>query len=451
MTDSPVTRYVEVGDADVAYQVVGDGEIDLLYFYGLGSHLELLRLTPGWNDFLGRLTAFSRVILLDRRGTGASDGVSSLAVPSIEEWTEDMRSVLDAAGSEQAAIIANLDAGPIAVLFAAMHPERVRALVLLNTTARYLVDDEYPIGASLEDVDALVTLIAATWGTTDFVAATNPAAATDDRPFLEEAATWARFAATPRAAAAQYDYILRSLDVRSALPLVQAPTRVLHVEESPLLPSAHGRYLADHIAGASFVPLPGASLAMTPNLTALVDELAEFLTGERPRVEVERVLTTVVFTDIVASTERAATLGDRRWRGLLDAHDDRIRQELHRFRGREIKTTGDGFLATFDGPARAIHCGQAIIDVTRDLDVPVRVGVHTGECELRGDDLGGLAVHIAARVGALAGPEEILVSSTVRDLVAGSGIEFDDRGDHDLKGVPGTWRLLAVVPGPGGR
>jgi pimeloyl-ACP methyl ester carboxylesterase len=435
------TRYVAVGDSDVAYQVVGDG--DLLYFHGLGSHVEILRLTPGWNDFLSRLSASSRVILFDRRGSGASDGVPHHAIPTFEQWTEDVRAVLDAAGSKQAAIIAAVDAGPIAMLFAAFHPQRVRSLVLLNTTARYLVADDYPIGATADEVDALVEMIATTWGTADLAGALNPDS-TDQGSFFDDVATWSRFAATPRAAAAKYGYILRDLDVRQALPLIQVPTRVLHAEESPIIPIEHGRYLAEHIAGATLVELPGGSLSMTPNIDAVIDELSEFLTGERPPVEVERVLTTVVFTDIVGSTERASLLGDRRWRALLDTHDAAIREQLRVFRGNEIKTTGDGFLASFDGPARAIRCGQAILECTADLDIEVRIGLHTGECEVRGDDLGGLAVHIAARVGALASPAEILVSSIVKDLVVGSGLEFDDRGDHELEGVPGTWRLLAI-------
>ncbi len=438
------TRYAEVGDADVAYQVVGEGPVDLLYFYGIGSHLELLRLTPGWNEFLDRLNTFARVILFDRRGTGASDGVPRTAIPSVEDWTEDILAVLDAVEAEQVAIIAAVDAGPIALQFAAMHPERVRSLVLLNTSARYLVDDDYPIGASCEDVDALVELVAATWGTPAFASALNDGGA-DDPGFLLEAARWSRFAATPRTAAAQLAYLLGQVDVRSALPLIQVPTLVLHVEKSPIVPVDHGRYLADHIESARLTTLPGGSLSMTPHLTQVIDELSEFLTGSRPEVETERVLTTVMFTDIVGSTERAAEMGDARWRALLGSHDVAVREQLRRFRGEEINTTGDGFVAVFDGPARAIRCGVALIDATRRLGLDVRVGIHTGECERRGSDLSGLAVHLAARVGALAEASEILVSSTVRDLVVGSGITFESRGVRELKGIPGGWELLAVV------
>ncbi len=371
--NGPETRYVSVGDADVAYQVLGEGPLDLLYFYGMGSHIEFAWESRAYADFYMRLASFSRLIMFDRRGTGSSDGISRSAIPTWEEWTEDIVAVLDAAGSRRAAILAATDSGPIAILLAAMHPELVSALVL-----------------------------------------------------------------------AQFNYILRN-DVRQALPLIQAPTLVLHGKESALVPIAHGRYLAEHIDGATFVELPGGDSTTTPELYVIADEVAEFLTGERPVVEVERILTTVVFTDIVGSTARAASLGDKRWRSLLDAHDRTVRDELRRFRGRVINTTGDGFVASFDGPARAIRCSQAISQAAGKLGIELRIGLHTGECEVRGDDLGGLAVHIAARVGALAGPGEIVVSGTLKDLVVGSGIEFVDRGDHELKGVPGSWKLFAVV------
>jgi len=444
MDQFPKTQYVAVGDTDVAYQVVGDGSLDLLYFYGLGSHIEVFWAVPEFAEFLQRLASFSRLIFFDRRGTGASDGVPRNAIPTWEEWTEDVLAVLDAAGSERAAILAAADAGPIAVQFAAMHPERVSALILLNTTARYMIDDDYPAGASPDVIDALVKLFAATWGTPELIRQTDPSMA-DHAAYLESTARMARAASTPRTAAAQYDYILRSLDVRQALPLIQVPTLVLHVAASPFIPIEHGRYLADHIEGATLVELPGADMfAVTPDNYVIAVEVAEFLTGERPTVEIERVLTTMLFTDIVGSTERAASLGDQRWRSLLDAHDRTVRDQLRRHRGREIETSGDSFFAAFDGPARAIRCAQAIVDATEALGIELRVGLHTGEVEVRGDHLGGLAVHIAARVGALAGPGEVLVSGTVKDLVVGSGIEFLTRGEHELKGVPGSWPLYAI-------
>jgi class 3 adenylate cyclase/pimeloyl-ACP methyl ester carboxylesterase len=445
VVESPKTRYVAVGDADVAYQVLGDGPVDLLYFYGLGSHIEVFWGVPEFAEFLQRLASFSRLIFFDRRGTGASDGVARNAIPTWEEWTEDVAAVLDAAGSERAAILAAADAGPIAVLFAAMHPERVSALVLVNSSARYPVDDDYPAGASPDEIDALVNLLGAGWGTPELISIVNPSMA-ENVEYLEATARMARAAATPRTAAAQYDYIFRSLDVRQLLPLIQVPTLILHSATSPIVPVEHGRYLAEHIEGATFIELPGGDIfAITPNNYVVAVEIAEFLTGERPTVEIERVLTTMLFTDIVASTELAASLGDNRWRSLLDAHDRTVRDQLRRHRGREIKTTGDGFFASFDGPARAIRCAQAIIEATKKLDTTLRVGLHTGEVEVRGDNLGGLAVHIAARVGALAGPGEVLVSSTVKDLVVGSGIEFTDRGEHQLKGVPDTWHIYQVT------
>jgi class 3 adenylate cyclase/alpha-beta hydrolase superfamily lysophospholipase len=443
MPETPLTRYVAVGDADVAYQAVGDTDLDLLYFYGLGSHFEHFWDMPEYAAFLARLMKFSRLILFDRRGTGGSDDVPRSDVPTWEEWTEDVRAVLDAAGSARTAIFASADAGPIAMLFAAMHPERVSALVLFNTTARYLVADDYPIGVASELVDTVVELVGQTWGTTDSVRAVNPDRA-EDEEFVRHLARQFRSAATPRAAAAQYDYIWRSLDVRRALPLIQAPTLIMHVRDNVLTPIEHGRYLADHIAGATFVELPGRDLAVVANGDHVIDEVAEFLTGERPELEIERILTTVLFTDIVGSTNQAASLGDRRWRALLDAHDQAVRDQLRRFRGTEINTTGDGFVACFDGPARAIRCTGAIVAAVGTLGIELRAGLHTGECEVRGDDLAGLSVHIAARVGALAAPGEILVSATVKDLVVGSGIQFTPRGAHELRGAPGNWELYSV-------
>src|SRR5438132_9184146 len=441
--EGPETRYVSVGDADVAYQVLGTGPLDLLYFYRMGSHIEFAGESPAYAEFFTRLASFSRLIMLDRRGTGSSDGVSRSAIPTWEEWTEDIVAVLRAAGSKRAAVLAATDSGPIAILLAAMRPELVSALVLFNTTARYLEADDYPIGAPPEAVDALVQVIAAGWGTDELTRLANPSMA-DDAEWIRFTSRVIRSSATPRTAAAQYNYILRN-DVRQALPLIQAPTLVLHVGENSLVPIAHGRFLAEHIDGATFVELPGGDSTTTPELYVIADEVAEFLTGERPVVEIERVLTTMLFTDIVGSTERAASLGDERWRSLLDAHDRAVRDQLGRHRGQEIDATGDGFFASFDGPARAIRCAQAIIKATGTLGLDLRVGLHTGECAVRGDRLGGMAVHIAARVGALAASGQVLVSGTVKDLVVGSGIEFIDRGDHELKGVPGSWKLFAVV------
>ena len=438
----PDTKYVAVGDADVAYQVLGEGPSDLLFFIGLGSHIDMAWEDPGIADFLRRLASLRRLIVLDRRGTGASDGVPRNAIPTWEEWTEDIESVLDAVGSKRTSILATVDAGPIAILFAAAHPERVDSLVLCNTSARYLIADDYPIGFTPEAVDFVIEFVRSHWGTPEFISLAG--SADPDPVRLEALARLFRSSVTPRTAAAQYDYLLRNLDVRPMLPLLRTPTLVLSADNPSFMPIAHGRYVAEHIEGSKFVALPGHDMLIFSQRDLIFDEVAEFLTGTRPVTDIDRVLVSVLFTDIVGSTERAAALGDQRWRSLLDRHDQIVREQLRIFRGREVNTTGDGFVASFDGPARAIRCGHAIIDATRALGIELRLGLHTGECEVRGNDLGGLAVHIAARIGSLASPGEVLVSSTVKDLVVGSGIEFNDRGEHVLKGVPGSWKLFAV-------
>jgi class 3 adenylate cyclase/pimeloyl-ACP methyl ester carboxylesterase len=439
--ERPETKYVAVGESDVAYQVVGDGPRDVLWMYPLGSHVDLVWQIPPYAEAVDLLCAFSRVIILDRRGSGASGPAPDGAVPSWEVFTEDIAAVLDASQSQRAAIVATRETGQIAILYAGMHPERVSALVLLNTTARYLEADDYPIGETSAAVDAAVELLRTTWGTEDFVRIGIPSFR-DDPEALRAAALVGRASATPRQAASLYDYFLRHGDVRQILQSIQLPTLVLHVQNNPLLPIAHGRYLAEHIPGARFIELPGADIGGVP--AGGIADIAEFLTGERSLGEIDRILTTVLFTDIARSTEQLASVGDERWRRILDAHDRTVRQQIRRFRGQEINTTGDGFVATFDGPGRAILCAQAVVDATREIGVDLRVGLHTGECEVRGSDLAGLAVHIAARVSSVAQQGEILVSRTVADLVAGSGIEFEDRGEHELKGVPGSWKLFAV-------
>ena len=439
-TRRPQTRYVNVDEADVAYQVLGDGPPDLLLLNGLASHVELNWQLPDYAELFSRLATFSRLIMFDRRGWGASNE----GPPNVtwEELAEDALAVLDAVGSKHAAIVGVQETGPLAVLFAAMHPERVARLVLVGSFARYLAADDYTIGFSPDTWGSIEQMLLQTWGTPDLVALANPSRARDIE-FLERGAAINRASLTPRKVA---EWLAQStrLDVRHVLPLVQVPTLVLAQSENAFVPAAMGQYLADHIPGARFVELPGGDFGLTGESGAAVaDEIAEFLTGRRP-VEIERVLASVLFTDIVNSTATAASLGDRRWRTMLDAHDRTVREELQRFRGREVNTTGDGFMASFDGPARAIRCAEAIIEATGSLGIDVRAGLHTGECEVRGADLGGLAVHIAARVGALASSRETLVSGTVKDLVVGSGIEFEDRGEHKLNGVPGSWRLFAV-------
>jgi class 3 adenylate cyclase len=440
--DTPQTHYVRVGDGDVAYQVFGDGPIDLLLSYGLGVHVEIIWEVPVWRKVLTVLSSFTRLILFDRRGTGASDSISFDGVPTWEESIEDMVAVLDAVESTQTAIMATLDTGGNGILLAAMRPDRVSHLVLVNTSARYLFADDYPMGVPPEALDALIELFANEWGTLDLMRLANPTSA-GDVEFMNLSTRMLRVSNTPRSAAAQYNYFLRR-DVRQALPMIQAPTLVLHVKENVLLPIEFGRYLAEHISGAMFIELPGGDLSTTDSNIMMLDHVAEFLTGRRPIIEVDRILTTVLFTDIVGSTEKAALLGDQRWASLLDSHDRSVRDTLVRFRGQEINTTGDGFVASFDGPARAIRCAKAIAEATRSLNIDLRMGLHTGECQVRGNDLSGLAVHIAARIAALATTGQIFVSGMVKELVMGSGIEFSDRGEHELKGVPGLWPLFAV-------
>jgi class 3 adenylate cyclase len=442
--DAPETRYVAVGDAEVAYQVIGTGPVDLLWCYGLAGHIDLfwldpLRLVP---RFLEGLASFCRLILFDRRGVGASDALGTGRAPTWEELIEDMLAVLGVVDSKQAALMANLEAGPSAMLFAAMYPERVRALVLRNTMACNIYSEDYPIGASPEAVEGYRRTLATQWGTEDLARLANPGLAGSPE-WIRYCAMVNRASATPRSATAQMSEFM-DLDLRPVLPMIKAPTLVLHTTDNPMLPLDLGRYLAEHIEGARLIEVPGSDIGLVGDDKTLAD-IAEFLTGERPAVEVDRVLTTMLFTDIVGSTGRAASMGDSRWRALLDAHDRRVRELLERFRGREIDTTGDGFLASFDGPARAIRCARAVVESVRSLGIEVRAGLHTGECEVRGDDLGGIAVHIAARVAALAGPSEVLVSGTVKDLVVGSDISFSDRGEHRLKGVPGGWRLYSVT------
>jgi class 3 adenylate cyclase len=399
---------------------------------------------PEVRDFFGRVAAFSRLIIFDRRGVGLSDTVPRNAIPTWEDLAEDANAVLDAAGSNEAAICVTAESGPMALFFAAMHPERVTALVLFSSFARLLVADDYPIGMSPEDIDLQVAAVRELWGTEALVRLVLPEAEANDELVAGLAAMF-RASATPRAAAAQFDYLYRRVDARRALPLIKVPTVVLHPRDAAFVSAELARYVAEHIEGARFVEVPGAEIGFVGETAErLIEEIAELLTGERP-VEVERVLATVLFTDVVESTKQAATLGDRRWHSLLDAHDRAVREQLRRFRGREINTTGDGFVASFDGPARAIRCAQAVADATQMLGIDVRSGLHTGECEVRGDDLGGLSVHVAARVGSIARPGEVLVSGTVKDLVVGSGIDFEDRGEHELKGVPGAWRLYSVV------
>lgn len=445
---APETRYVGVGDADVAYQVVGTGAIDLVYHHGV-CQLDLQWDVGPEAAFLRRLSTFSRLILFDRRGTGVSERAAFGFVPTWEDWGEDLSHVLDAVGSERVAIFAEAEAGATAVLFAATQPERVRALILGNTTARHAAADDYPIGLSDGEIAGIIGGLASGWGTREWLRPAFPTFA-DDEEAVSALARLCRAAATPRLAAAVYRHIHNDLDVRAFLPMVQAPTLVLHNQFALDRPeqsrAKQAAYLAEHIPSASLVELPGDDfLFFGGDIDRVADVTAAFLTGERPPVGSDRVLTTVLFTDIVDSTKHAVALGDERWRQLLDRHDRLFRSLLRHFRGSEVNTTGDGFMARFDGPARAVRCAAELVAAMGALGLEIRAGAHTGECEVRGHDLAGQAVHVAARVNASARPGEVLVTRTVVDLVAGSGLDFADRGPTTLKGLPGEWLLFSAT------
>jgi pimeloyl-ACP methyl ester carboxylesterase len=433
------TKYAKSGDVHIAYQVVGSGPLDLVLVPGFISHVEEWWEEPLCARFLERLTSFSRLILFDKRGTGLSDREGG--VPTLEQRMDDVRAVLTAAGSERAAVLGISEGGAMSVLFAATYPDRTAALVLYGTFAEFRSWVPTP-----QHLEHFLHAIDEGWGTGQSLPHFAPSVADDPR-FRRWWARHERLGASPGAAMA----LMRmnsEIDVRHVLPAIRVPTLVLHRAGDVTVDVEAGRYQAAHIPGARYVELPGIDhLPFVRDAEAVLEEIEEFLTGVRPAPEPDRVLATVMFTDIVGSTELAARLGDRRWRDLLDAHHAAVRRELARFRGREVKTAGDGFLATFDGPARAVRCAEVISATIRTLGIEVRAGLHTGEIELIGEDVGGIAVHVGARVAAEAGPSEVLVSSTVKDLVAGSGLRFDDRGVHGLKGVPEEWRLFALERG----
>ena len=434
--------YARTADGvSLAYRVMGDGPLDLIWVPGFVSNFETLLELPDAADMFDRLAEFARVILFDRRGQGLSDRPPS--PPTLEEGTDDIRAVLDAAGAERPAIFAMSEGGPRSMLFAATFPERVRALVLWGTYARLLAADGYEIGVAREQFAAMCRTMEEGWGGPVFADAFVPSRA-DDPAFLEWWARFLRGGASPRGAV-DLLRLYAEVDVRHVLPAVAVPTLVMNRAGDRITPVSWARYLADHIPGARFAEVPGSDHAPgTEHVAEVVGEIEEFLTGVRHEHEPDRVLATVMFTDIVDSTRRAAELGDREWRRLVARHDDLIRRAIERHRGRPIKTLGDGFLATFDGPARGIRAARSITEQVRHLGLEVRAGLHTGELEAVDGDIAGMAVNIGARVSALAGAGEVLVSGTVRDLVVGSGIEFADRGTRPLKGVPGEWRLYAV-------
>jgi class 3 adenylate cyclase/pimeloyl-ACP methyl ester carboxylesterase len=431
------TRYALNGDLHVAYRTSGEGERDIVFVPNWFTCCEIVPELPSLQGWVEAMTSIGRLIFFDQPGTGASDPVEAGALPTLEQWSDSITAVLDDLGSSEAVLVATDGALATGALFAATHPSRTTALLVLEGYAD-ASDRTALVG------DEVLAAFDAMWGTGEIPHVMNP-----DMPWNEEIrAAWARhnrLAASPRIVALMMPLVAES-NVRAILPTVRVPTLVVQHTDDPFITRAMGKDVADHIPGAKYVELPGRNnFHFVEPWRASFQEIAEFLTGQQAEVADDRVLATVLFTDIVDSTRRAAEMGDRDWHALLDAHDAVVRSQLVRFRGREVNTSGDGFLAMFDGPQRAIRCAMAIRDAVRSLGIEVRAGLHTGECEVRGDDIGGIGVHIGARVSAMAGPNDVLVSSTLRDLVIGSGLEFEERGTHELKGVPGEWRLLAVT------
>jgi pimeloyl-ACP methyl ester carboxylesterase len=441
MTSAPI-RYAENGDIHIAYQVVGEGPIDLVCVMGSITNLNVLWEDPEYRRLCERLASFSRVILFDKRGMGLSDRVRA---GTLEERMDDVRAILDAVGSESAALLGVSEGGPMSILFAATYPERTRALVLCGAEVKEETTDDWPWGEATResfeeamDIDRVVER----WGKGGWIDHFAPSRAGDER-LRQLAGRMQVESASPHDAVA-FMRMAFEIDIRHVAPSVKAPTLILHRTGDKICHVENARWLARNVEGSRFVELPGADHLPWIDGDDILDEIQEFLTGVREPAEPDRMLATVMFTDIVGSTDRARELGDRRWRDLLERHNDVVRRDLERFRGVEVDTAGDGFFATFDGPARAIRCARAIVEDVRGVGLDVRSGLHTGECELSGNAVRGIAVHTGARVASLAGPGEVLVSSTVKDLVAGSGIDFADRGLHELKGIPGEWRLYAA-------
>ena len=441
MIATPQTRYAKIGDVHIAYQVIGDGP-DLVLVPGWISHVEYAWEDPASRAFLTRLASFSRLILLDRRGTGLSDRVAEL--PTLEQRMDDVSAAMDAAGSERAVLFGVSEGGPMCMTFAATYPERTSALILYGTFARGMRGPDYPIGMPPQLLERNLEIVEESWGTgasADYFAPSRKG----DESFRQSWARFERLAVSP-AGIKTLVRIFYETDARQALPAIRVPTLVLHRIGDQVTRVAGARYIAERIAGAKYVELAGVDhCPWVGDPDALLDEVQEFVTGARPRAEPDRILATVMFTDIVGATQKAAALGDARWRELLDRHHALVREQLARFRGRDIDTAGDGFLASFDGPARGVRCAAALVRELGRLGLQIRAGLHSGECELIGGKLGGIAVHTGARVASLAGAGEVLVSSTVKDLVAGSGLKFQERGTHVLKGVPGEWRLYAIA------
>jgi class 3 adenylate cyclase/pimeloyl-ACP methyl ester carboxylesterase len=441
----PQTQYAKKGDVHIAYQIVGDSTtLDIVLVSTWFSHVEARWDLPGYAHYLSRLSSFSRLISFDKHGIGLSDPIRSKELPPLEDWMDDVSAVMDAVGLERAAIVGAGEASPMAELFAATYPERTSALVLLNATARASAAPGYEIGAPPEVQEGLVSMVEQTWGRGDIIAAINPSLAGDSAA-VEAWARFFRLSVSPATAAAVIR-MLFELDVREVLPMIRVPTLVVHRQDNPIVTVDQGRYVADQIEGAKFVAVPGADYGLAVgDIDVVIDEVEEFLTGSRPAHATDRVLATVLFTDIVDSTPRAVELGDARWRELLERHDELARAEVARFGGTIFDFAGDGLLATFEGPARAVRCAFALRNRLRMLSLEMRAGLHTGEVERRSERIAGIGVHIAARVNGLAGAGEVLVSRTVRDLVTGSGLTFAERGTHSLKGLPDQWEILEAV------
>jgi class 3 adenylate cyclase len=442
-TALPTVRYARSGDVEIAYHVVGEGPPDLVLVDGQLTHLRVLWEEPRYRRFCERLASFARVIRFDKRGMGMSDRVRA---GTLEERMDDIRAVMDAVGSERAAMIGTSEGGPLSMLFAAAHPERVEALVLLGVEVKEEKSEDWPWGEwTLEEFEASMAQVPERWGQGRWIEYVAPSLAGD--PWLRDWAGRLQLESGTPGDAERFMRMAFEIDVRDVVPAVNVPTLVMHRTGDRLSHVENGRFLAANIPGARYVELPGDDHVLFAGERAdeIPGEIQEFLTGARDAPAPERVLATVLFTDIVGSTERAAALGDRGWADLLRTHHATVRRELERFRGRELDTAGDGFLASFDGPARAIRCGLAAVDALAAAGLPIRAGVHTGECEVIDGKLGGIAVHIGARVAGAAGPGEVLVSGTVRDLVAGSGLAFEDRGLVELKGVPEPRQLYAVA------
>ena len=437
----PETRYARNGDINIAYQVIGDGPLDLVIVPGFVSHVEAAWEEPAYARFLHRLASFSRLILFDKRGTGLSDRVAGVA--TLEQRMDDARAVMDAVGSQRAALFGISEGGPMSALFAATYPERTSALILYGTFAKFLWAPDHAWGPTREGVEKWFEHMQREWGGPFNLESWAPTVAHDER-FRQWWARYLRLSASPGAVIANWRMNME-IDVRHILSTLHVPTLVLHRAGDQSVEVENSRYNAERIPAAKYVELAGNDhLWWVGDTDAIGDEIEEFLTGARQASETDRVLATILFTDIVDSTKRAAEMGDRQWHDLLDGHHRMVRHEINRFKGRAIKNTGDGFLATFDGPARAIRCAHAIGEGVKQLGIEIRAGLHTGEIELIGDDVGGIAVHIAARVLAQAGAGQVWASRTVKDLVAGSGFRFLDHGLHTLKGIEGEWRLFAV-------